>query len=105
MADDEIRKVLELEIGGEIKTMKLQAVWDIVRSVVPQPTQDEAIAIADSPSKQHEGEPRWHDFLHPVVRKIIINLNCYLNHEAPKFVLTKEESALVRDPEGLNVSD
>lgn len=57
-----------------LEALRKQAVYDIHSKYVPTPTMEVAEEIAVMPSKIHPGEPRWHDFLAPELRLVVLEL-------------------------------
>lgn len=80
--DDEAEFQKDREKGETrdlLALVRKQALYTMRMTHVPMPSEEEIERLADAPtSVKYPGEPRLHDFLHPTVRKVVVNLKAFL---------------------------
>jgi hypothetical protein len=67
-------RLVRQDIESVLALLRKEAIHVIKLTHLPRPSQEEAEGIADRPSTDFLSEPRWHDFLGPDVREIVLEL-------------------------------
>lgn len=94
-SEEDMKKMERKYTIENLQLIRRQAIYDIIRSVVPKPTETEAELIATGPSHIDASRPRWLDFLDPIVHKVVINLQAFLDGKSVVDLLSQEESDLL----------
>lgn len=84
--EHELREAREV-----LQIMKKQALYTMWLVYVPNPGEAVLRKLAEEKSNKYEDEPRWHDFLHPSLRKMAVNLESFLNGGPVLYVLEDDE--------------